>query len=249
LRSIKNTNSMKIKCIIIDDEPLAIKVLVNYLNDFKDMELIATFNTAIAALPILEKNEIQVIFLDINMPKMSGLEFLRSLSKKPHIVITTAYREFAVESFDLDVLDYLVKPIPFGRFLKTINKITKQINLRKGKIGEASLKNEPHIFLKVDKKLIKIKLNDILYIESLKDYIKVITSLESYLVHKSMTSIVEELPSDIFIRIHRSFTISINRIKSIEGNTVEIENRRIPIGRNYLQFAKQKILNNNNFIL
>lgn len=237
---------MKIKCIIIDDEPLAIKVLENFLNDFNNMELIATFNTAVAALPTLEKDEIEVIFLDINMPKMSGLEFLRSLSKKPLVVITTAYREFAVESFDLDVLDYLVKPIPFGRFLKTIHKITSQINLKKGNIDDASLKKDPHIFLKVDKKLIKVKLRDILYIESLKDYIKVITTLENYLVHRSMISIVEELPSEIFIRIHRSFTISINKIKSIEGNSVEIDNRRIPIGRNYLQFVKQKILNNNN---
>ena len=239
---------MKIKCIIIDDEPLAIKVLENYLIDFKNMQLVATYNTAIAALPILEKNEIDIVFLDINMPKMSGLDFLRSLPKKPHVVITTAYREFAVESFDLDVLDYLVKPIPFGRFLKAINKITNRIHLEKGKLEEPSFKEEPYIFLKVDKKLMKIKLNDILYIESLKDYVKVITLLGDYLVHKSMTSISEELPNEIFIRVHRSFTISINKIMSVEGNSVEIANRRIPIGRNYLQFAKQKILNNNDLM-
>lgn len=236
---------MKIKCIIIDDEPLAIKVIENHLSDFQNMELIATFNTAIAALPTIEENEIDVIFLDINMPKMSGLDFLRSLPTKPHIVITTAYREYAVESFDLDVLDYLVKPIPFGRFLKAINKITNRIGLEKEKANEVSFQEEPYIFLKVDKKLMKIKLNDILYIESLKDYIKVITVAGDYLVHKSMTSISEELPQENFLRIHRSFAIAINKITSIEGNSVEIANRRIPIGRNYLQFAKQKILNTN----
>jgi len=235
---------MKIKCIIIDDEPLAIKVIENHLSNFLNMELVATYNTAIAALPTIESGEIDVIFLDINMPKMSGLDFLRSLPTKPHIIITTAYREYAVESFDLDVLDYLVKPIPFSRFLKAITKINNRVTKEKGKTSEASFKEEPFIFLKVDKKLMKIKLNDILFIESLKDYIKVITTAGDYLVHKSMTSISEELPSENFLRIHRSFTIAINKIKSIEGNSVEIANRRIPIGRNYLQFAKQKILNN-----
>lgn len=231
---------MKIKCIIIDDEPLAIKVIERHLKEFDYIELIDSFNSAISALPIMEKEKIDVIFLDINMPKMSGLEFIRTLTHKPHIVITTAYREYAVESFDLDVLDYLVKPIPFGRFLKTINKISNRINLEKEKI---SIKEEPFIFLKVDKKLMKIKLNDILFIESLKDYIKVITILGDYLVHKSMTSISEELPSSNFIRIHRSYTIAMNKISFVEGNSIMVANRRIPIGRNYLQAAKQKILN------
>lgn len=234
---------MKIKCIIIDDEPLAIKVIKSHLKEIDYMELIASFNTPITALPLIEKGEIDAIFLDINMPKMNGLEFLRSLTVKPHVVITTAYREFAVESFELDVLDYLVKPIPFGRFLKAVNKITKRINLEKESSSEVSMKEEPFIFLKVDKKLMKIKLNDILYIESLKDYIKVITVLGDYLVHKSMTSISEELPNENFIRIHRSFTIAINKISFVEGNSIEIGNRRIPIGRNYLKPAKQKILN------
>lgn len=142
---------MKIKCIIIDDEPLAISVIQNHLGEFQNMELVATFNTPIAALPIIETNEIDLIFLDINMPKMSGLEFLKSLTTKPHIVITTAYREFAVESFDLDVLDYLVKPIPFGRFLKSINKVQARINLEKEKLADVVIKEEPFIFLKVDK--------------------------------------------------------------------------------------------------
>lgn len=239
---------MRIKCIIIDDEPLAISVLKNYLSDFENFELIATFNTPIQALSVIENNEIDVIFLDINMPKMSGLDFLRVLTNKPHIVITTAYREFAVESFDLDVLDYLVKPIPFGRFLKSINKIQSQINLEKEKLVETTFKEDPFIFLKVDKKMVKIKLNDILYIESLKDYIKVFTVIGDYLVHKSMTSISEELPKDNFLRIHRSFTIAINKITSVEGNSIEIFKKRLPIGRNYLLEARQKIFSSTDFI-
>ena len=234
---------MNIKCIIIDDEPMAIKVVERHLKEFEYMALIDTFNNPIAALPTIDKGRIDVIFLDINMPKMSGLDFLRTLTHKPHIIITTAYREFAVESFDLDVLDYLVKPIPFSRFLKTVNKITKRINLEENKSKEDQIKEDPFIFLKVDKKLMKIKLDDILFIESLKDYIKVTTVLGDYLVHKSMTSISEELPSNSFIRIHRSYTIAINKISFVEGNSVKIANRRIPIGRNFLQAAKQKILN------
>ena len=234
---------MKIKCIIIDDEPLAVKVIKNYLEEIQNIELIEVFSNPIQAIASIEKGDVDLIFLDINMPKMNGLEFLRSLSNRPHTIITTAYREFAVESFDLDVIDYLVKPIPFGRFLKATNKITNRINLEKGRTTEISMPEEPFIFLKVDKKLMKIRLNDILYIESLKDYIKVFTVIGDYLVHKSMTSISEELSKDNFIRIHRSFTIAINKISYVEGNSVEIANRRIPIGRNYIQFAKQKILN------
>ena len=166
---------MKIKCIIIDDEPLAITVLKNYISEFKNIELVGTFNSSIEALPIIENNELDLLFLDINMPKMNGLDFLRTLTNKPHIIITTAYREFAVECFDLDVLDYLVKPIPFGRFLKAINKVVNRMTLEKDKLSETTFKEEPYVFLKVDKKLMKIKLKDILYVESLKDYIKIIT--------------------------------------------------------------------------
>ena len=185
---------MNVKCIIIDDEPLASKVIINHLKEFQNMELIGTFSTPIEALPIIDNNEIDVIFLDINMPKMSGLEFLKALSVMPLIVITTAYREYAVESFDLNVLDYLVKPIPFGRFLKAINKINNRINLEKERQSEVPIKEDPFVFLKVDKKLMKIKLNDILYIESLKDYVKVFTTIGDYLVHKSMISMMEDLP-------------------------------------------------------
>lgn len=235
---------MKVNCIIIDDEPLAAAVIKTHLKELNNFNLLEEFTSPIKAIPIIESGEVDVIFLDINLPIMNGLEFLKSLTIKPYVVITTAYREFAVESFDLDVVDYLVKPIPFGRFLKAANKVSNRLQERKGgQLESAAL--EPHIFLKVDKKLMKINLDDILFIESLKDYIKVFTALGDYLVHKSMTSISEELPSDQFLRVHRSFTISLSKISSVEGNSVEIGGRRIPIGRNYLQDAKQKILKNN----
>ena len=238
---------MKIKCVIIDDEPLAIKVIENHLKEFQNFEVIGTFNNPITPLSLLENGEADVLFLDINMPKMNGLDFAKTLNTKTNVVITTAYREYAVESYDLNVLDYLVKPIPFNRFLKTINKITQKVYQQKGIQKEEDTSNESFIFLKVDKKLVKIKFDAILYIESLKDYIKVRTTTENYLVHKSLTSITEELPDTNFIRIHRSYTIAIDKVKSLEGNLLEIGIARIPIGRKYVSHAKRIILNTDEY--
>ncbi len=235
---------MEIKCIIIDDEPLAIKIVSNYLIEFPNFNLVNAFNNPLEAIETIKENDIDVIFLDINMPKMNGLEFIRNLDVKTNVVITTAYREHALESYDLDVLDYLVKPIPFTRFLKTINKVTQKVHLLKGSKKIDDTNDEGFIFFKVDKKLVKIKFDDILYIESLKDYIKIITVTGNYLVHKSLTSVTDELPSENFLRIHRSYTIAINKVLSLEGNLVEISSKKIPIGRKYVNHAKQVILNN-----
>lgn len=233
---------MTIKCIIIDDEPLAISVIENHLKNFDNIEIVETFNNPLKAFGVLQQEKIDLVFLDINMPQMNGFTFIENLNFKPLIVITTAYREYAVKSFELDVLDYLVKPIPFNRFVKTINKVYQQ-KFTNTNSADASLNQEPHIFLKVDKKLIKVNLNDILFIESLKDYIKIATTLGDYVVHKSLTAISEELPQSNFIRVHRSYNISINKIVAVEGNTIEIAGRRIPIGRNYLKQTKERIFN------
>ncbi|NRB83574.1 MAG: response regulator [Winogradskyella sp.] len=233
---------MKIKCVIIDDEQLAIGVIEDHLKNFDHVEVVATFNNPLKAYPILEQEKIDVIFLDINMPQITGFSFIENLSNKPLIVITTAYREYAVKSFELNILDYLVKPIPFNRFLKTMNKVYQQVYINNVG-GDSSLQQEPHIFLKVNKKLVKVNLNDILYIESLKDYIKVIATIGDYVVHKSLTAITEELPQSSFMRVHRSYTISINKIVALEGNTIEISNKKIPIGRNYLKKTKDRIFN------
>ncbi len=232
---------MKINCVIIDDEPLAISVIKSHLQEFQNITIVATFNNPLEAIDTLENKNIDVLFLDINMPKMSGLDFLKSVPVKPHVIITTAYREFAADSYDLDVLDYLVKPIPFPRFLKSINKLTQQLHLNKN-IQNTPSRDDSYIFLKVDKKLVKVKYDDILYIESLKDYIKVCTVNGNNIVHKSLTSITEELPDNNFLRIHRSFTIAINKVNSIEGNSLEISGKRIPIGRKYINNTKQIIL-------
>lgn len=234
---------MRINCVIIDDEPLAIKVVENHLKEFQNFKILERFNNPIESLPILEKEKVDVVFLDINLPKMNGLDFIKAINSKTYVIITSAYREYALESYDLNVLDYLVKPISFKRFLKTINKITQQIYLEKKVQNEDGSQNDSFIFLKVDKKLVKIKFENILYIESLKDYIKIFTTIENYLVHKSLTSITEELPKNNFIRVHRSYTIAIDKVKSLEGNLIEIATKRIPIGRKYINYTKRIILN------
>ncbi|MFV8360015.1 LytR/AlgR family response regulator transcription factor [Flavobacterium sp. LS1P3] len=232
---------MKIKCVLIDDEPLAIKVLQNYFNNFADFEITATFNNALEALEFINNNTVDAVFLDINMPMMTGFELIRLIEYKTKIIITTAFREFAAESYDLDVLDYLVKPIPLPRFIKCIHKIEADFNL-KNNIKIEPHKIEPHIFIKVDKKMVKITIDEILFIEGMKEYIKVVTSDKTYITHKSLTSLSEELPADRFMRIHKSFTIAIDKVKSIEGNRIQILTYTLPIGRNYTKNVKSKIL-------
>jgi two-component system LytT family response regulator len=232
---------MKIKCVIIDDEPLAIKVLLNYFENFSEFEIIGTFNNSLEGLDFINTNTIDAVFLDINMPIMTGFELISLIENKTKIVITTAFREFAAESYDLDVLDYLVKPIPLPRFIKCIHKIETEYHL-KNNIKTENHRVEPHIFIKVDKKMVKINIDEILFIEGMKEYIKVVTLEKTYITHKSLTSLTEELPSERFMRIHKSYTIALNKVKSIEGNRIQILSYTIPIGRNYSKEVKIKIL-------
>ena len=232
---------MKIKCVLIDDEPLAIKVLQNYFTNFPDFEVIATFNNSLEALDFINSTPVDAVFLDINMPMMTGFELISLIENKTKVIITTAFREFAAESYDLDVLDYLVKPIPLPRFIKCINKISTEFNL-KNNIKVETAKSDAHIFIKVDKKMMKINIDEILFIEGMKEYIKVVTPDKTYITHKSLTSLSEELPAERFLRIHKSYVIALNKVKSIEGNRVQIQSYTIPIGRNYSKDVKSKIL-------
>ncbi|MWB93217.1 response regulator [Flavobacterium sp. GA093] len=232
---------MKIKCLLVDDEPLAIKVLQNYLTNFGDFEVIGTFYNPLEALDFINSTPVDVVFLDINMPMMTGFELISLIENKTKVVITTAFREFAAESYDLDVLDYLVKPIPLPRFIKCINKITTEFNL-KNNIKVENAKGDSHIFIKVDKKMMKINMEEILFVEGMKEYIKVVTPDKTYITHKSLTSLSEELPTERFIRIHKSYVIALDKVKSIEGNRIQISSYTIPIGRNYSKEVKNKIL-------
>lgn len=232
---------MKIKCVLVDDEPLAIKVLQNYFVNFPDFEIIGTFNNSLEALDFVNNNTVDALFLDINMPMMTGFELISLLENKTKVIITTAFREFAAESYDLEVLDYLVKPIPLPRFIKCINKITTEYNL-KNNIKTETVRTDSHIFIKVDKKMMKINIDEILFIEGMKEYIKVVTPDKTYITHKSLTSQSEELPTDRFMRIHKSYTIALDKVKSIEGNRVQIHTYTLPIGRNFSKDVKVKIL-------
>lgn len=232
---------MKIKCVLIDDEPLAIKVLQNYFTNFTDFEITGTFVNALEALDFINNNSVDAVFLDINMPMMTGFELISLIENKTKVIITTAFREFAAESYDLEVLDYLVKPIPLPRFIKCINKITTEYNL-KNNIKVENHRAEPHLFIKVDKKMIKINIDEILFVEGMKEYIKVITLDKTYITHKSLTALSDELPADRFMRIHKSYMIAVNKVKSIEGNRIQIQSFTLPIGRNYSKEVKSKIL-------
>ncbi|MGX1928538.1 LytR/AlgR family response regulator transcription factor [Flagellimonas sp. 2504JD4-2] len=234
---------MELRVIIVDDEPLAINVLKNYVEQVKQLHLVQTFSNAIDATSFLQENEVDIIFLDINMPILDGMDFLKSLQTVPMVVITTAHEEYALKSFELEAIDYLVKPIPFPRFLKAVNRI---IGLKQtsAKSGGGSSNEKPSIFVKVDKKkLQKIFIDEIVVVESLKDYIRIKTTSAKYIIHRTLGSFTDELPSDKFIRIHRSYTIAIDKVEAIEGNSLEIDGIRYVIGRSYLNEAKSRILN------
>ncbi len=233
---------MNIKCLIIDDEPLAIKVVKNYLQQMEGVELINTFSNAIDALNFLKNNTVDVIFLDINMPILDGLGFIKSIEDPPLLIITTAYNDFAIEAYELDVLDYLVKPIEFPRFLKALNKVHKRLGTNK--LAQDKNNERTYLFIKIDKKKMKkIFLDEILVIECLKDYLKINTLSGKYLIHSTLSDFTNLLPPKDFIRIHRSYTIAIDKIDAVEGNSVEIEGLRYVIGRSYTEEVKGRILN------
>ena len=232
---------MIINCLIIDDEPLAINVIKNHIKEIDNINVIDTFNSAIDALNFMKSNTVDLLFLDINMPLLDGLDFIKSLDKKPMIIITTAYSEYAIKTYELEVLDYLVKPISFPRFLKAVNRAFKELN--SNLTSNLKVAKRAHIFIKVDKKKMqKIYLDEILIIESLRDYLKITTISNKYIIHSTLSSFTEKLPSNNFIRIHRSFTIAIDKIEAVQGNSVEIDGVKYVIGRSYIEHVKNRIL-------
>lgn len=229
---------MKMRFIIIDDEPLAQRVIEKYSADVPTIEFIGKCDSAFSAMELLGKGEVDLIFLDINMPKLTGLDFLKMLKNPPLVIITTAYREYALESFDLDVVDYLKKPYSFDRFYKAVQKAQELFISRNGRksIRENLMDekgNENFIFLKADSKMVKVDYDQILFIEALGDYIKIHTTQNTIVTYQSMKGIEELLPSDKFPRVHKSYIVALNRIEVIDGNTIKINTSDIPIGKNY----------------
>jgi len=221
----------QLKCLIVDDEPLAQNVIANYLEQFSFIELVARCENAINALEWMKKQKIDLIFLDISMPFISGIEFIKALQDPPQVILTTAHKEFAVESYELNVLDYLLKPISFERFLKAVSKLNIQIPRL---IDPASHPpgNDAFIYVRSEKKNVRILLDDILFIESIKDYIKIHTQ-EKIIVTQIPISIIEQRLPDNFLRVHRSFIIAKDKITAYTQHDLEIGKHQVPIGRNY----------------
>ncbi len=221
----------KIKCIIIEDEPLATKVLADYVSQVPFLELQETFKDAILATDWLRHNNTGLIFLDIHLPKLKGMAFLKTLTHPPAVIITTAYHQYAVEGFNLSVTDYLLKPFDFDRFLIAVTKV-KTARIEKQKTTEGQ-DTKDFIFLNVQKKKVKILFPEIVYIESQREYIKIVTTKTEYVSKMSTHEIEDLLPANLFKRIHRSFIVSISKIESYTAEMVEVNGISIPIGRGY----------------
>ncbi len=226
-----------IKAIIVDDEPLALDVLETYINQLPNIDLVQKCTNAIEANEALKQHDIDLMFLDIQMPQLTGIDFLKSLENPPKVIFTTAYPDYAVDGFELNASDYLLKPISLERFMKSVNRVSEEIELEQNEGGSNNAETDEFFFVKADKKLIKIIYSDILYIEGLKDYVIIRMNDSRVITLQTMKSLESKLPSNLFQRIHRSYIINIQRINAIIGNMVEItekgEKKHIPVGKNY----------------
>lgn len=236
------------KCIIVDDEPLARSLMESYVTRVAGLTLVKSCNNAMDAFATLRQKHIDLIFLDIQMPQTTGLELLRSLKDKPKVILTTAYREYASEAYDLDVIDYLVKPISFERFLRGVSKL--YIAQTPETEEDPSLKSfeEAYLYLRADREMVKVFLKDILYIESLRDYVRVKTPGAQVVTYQKISFLERKLPENKFVRIHRSFVVAIDKVSSFTYNSVKMGDLEIPIGRIYKQQA-MKVLNRYNALL
>ena len=235
---------MKISCIIIDDEPLARKGLREYIADTGFLELAGEFDHALQAMDMLGSGSVRLLFLDIQMPKITGIDFLRSLKNPPQVIFTTAYPQYALEGFDLNALDYLVKPVSFDRFLKAALKAREYYELRQGGAQqEASLvSGQDYFFVKADNKLVRIQLDEILFVEALQNYVTIHTVNGKYITYLTFKSMEDYLPADRFLKTHKSYIVSASKIDSIEGNDIRMGDRHIPISRNLKEEVLEKLL-------
>ena len=225
----------KIRCLLIDDEAPAIELLEKYTSMIDQLEVVGTSHSAVEAFNILKDNKVDLIFLDIQMPVLNGIDFVKTLKNPPAVIFTTAYREYALDGFELDVIDYLLKPIPFNRFLKAVDRYRDRFKVQTVQTSpRLELEEQPrHIFFNVNRTHHKVMLDDILYIESLKDYVRIHTPNDRLVVKGNIVSIMKQLPENQFIRIHRSYAISIKHVTSYNQSEVEIAKQKLPIGMSY----------------
>ncbi|MFC2134568.1 LytR/AlgR family response regulator transcription factor [Bacteroidota bacterium] len=232
---------MKHKCIIVDDEPLARQVLRGFIGSMESLELVKECGNSMEAASFLHENIVDIMFLDIKMPGLSGMEFLRTLIKAPSVIITSAYSEYALEGYEYSVTDYILKPFSFERFLKAVNKaLDKKKNFKQVNVNNEG-KHAEFIFLKTDKSEVKINLKDIIYFEAYGNYVKVYTVTKTILVSQTMKSIETNIPSDDFIRIHKSFIVSFDKVDKLEGNSLKIMDKKIPVGKYYKRNLEEAI--------
>lgn len=231
---------MKIKCVVIDDEHLAREYIINYIEKVPQLELLAAFNSPLKALELIKSGEVDLLFLDIQMPDITGVDFLKSLNNKPEVIFTTAYQEYALEGFNLSALDYLLKPFSFDRFLQAVNKLIDKIEVKQD-AGISAKKNIPaetrfedsYLTIRADRKYYKINFSDLKYIEGQKAYVTFHTDKKKITALASLKELEESLPKNQFIRIHKSYIVSIHDILSLEGNILEVDNTKLPVGNIY----------------
>jgi len=226
--------SKNIRCLVVDDEPPAREIIRRYIEEVPTLGLVSECSNALQAFAVLQQQTVDLLFLDIRMPQLNGNDFLKTLKNPPKIILTTAYSQYALESYELDVVDYLMKPIRFDRFLKAVNKAFPDGNGKRETVAAKDDKQtEAFVYFRADRKMVKVMLPDILYIESMKDYIKVFTTNGTVITKQSISSAEEMLPDASFVRVHRSYIVSLNKIKTFTSELIEIGDAEIPIGKLY----------------
>ena len=231
---------MSINCIIIDDEPLARRGMKEYVADVDFLNLVGEFDNPLKATELLSRGEVQLLFLDIQMPKITGLDFFKTLKNAPPVIFTTAYPQYALEGFEVNALDYLVKPVSFERFLKAALKAREYYEIRETNAKEAATAD--HFFIKADNKLVKILFNDVLYVEALQNYVTIHTSTKKYMTYLTFKSVEEYLPADKFLKVHKSYIVAASKVDTIEGNDIRIGQQHIPVSRNQKDEVMEKLL-------
>ena len=236
------SHKINITCLVIDDEPVARKGIAGYVNQTPFLELRGTCKSALEAIEVLQDQPVDLLFLDIQMPDLTGTELVRSLENPPAVIFTTAYRDYAIEGFELNALDYLVKPISFQRFLKSANKALAHFEMAQRPIIESSEPESDHFFIKSDGRFIKIKLEDVLYFESEKDYVFIYTKQKRFLNLISLKQLEKELPANKFQRVHRSFLVALDKVDSMEGHKLIIGDKEIPVSRSQQEAIYNKLI-------
>lgn len=234
---------MKLNCVIIEDEPLARNLMVEYVKKVPTLNLIKAFSNPLEALEALHSLQVDVLFLDVQMPEITGISLLKVMKRRPLVVLTTAYSEYALEGYELDVVDYLLKPITFERFLKAVDKITQRLETEPKVVTSEpqAASSPPFVFVKDGTKLVKVKLDEILYVEGLKDYVTIHTPTQKIVTLQRMKALEEQLPSDKFIRIHNSYIVALHAIDVIHKNEVQVGAVSLPIGDTYRKAFKDFI--------